>query len=179
MEKEVLENQIKESDNARKYAEAIRLFSGDGVEENRERAITLFLETAINGYVPSMNQMAKICHDDLDGMKTQDRAQECFWFEQMLSGLSAKRLLYHAQNMMEGSYDRRFPEREINRILSLSAALGSDEAKEYLAFYYANKKEDPKSLKKSLYWFFSIENRTARDLRKLEEVEKTLREQML
>ena len=178
MNKKVLENQIEESDNTRKYAEAIRLFSGDDVEEDKERAITLFLETAINGYVPSMDQMAKICHNDLDGMKTQDRAQECFWFEQMLSGLSARRLLYHAQNMMEGSYDRRFPEREINRILSLSAALGSDEAKEYLAFYYANKKEDLESLKKSLYWFYSMEEKTERDLRHLNEVEKTLWEKL-
>ena len=169
---------MEQSENAKKYQKANKLFLGDGIQKNRSEAIKLFLETAVNGYVPAMDEMARICHNDLDGMKTQDRAQECFWFEQMLKGLNGKRLLYHAQNMIEGSYDRRFPEKEINRVLSLSAALGNDEAKEYLAFYYAGKKEDAESLKKSLYWFYSMEEKTERDQLILEEVEKILRETM-
>lgn len=166
---------MEQSENAKKYEKANKLFLGDGIQKNRSKAIKLFLETALNGYVPAMDAMAGICHNDLDGMKTQDRAQEYFWFEQMLKDLNGKRLLYHAQNMIEGSYDRRFPEHEINRMLALSAALGNDEAKEYLAFYYANKKDDMESLKKSLYWFYSIEEKTERDQIILEEVEKTLR----
>lgn len=169
---------MEQSENAKNYEKANKLFSVDGNPENRRKAIELFLETAVNGYVPAMDEMARICHNDLDGMKTQDRAQEYFWFEQILNGLNGKRLLYHAQNMMEGSYDRFFSEHEINRVLALSAALGSDEAKEYLAFYYANKKDDTESLKKSLYWFYSMEEKTERDLKRLEEVEKTLREKM-
>ena len=174
MKKELLKDQIKKSDNARKYAEAIRLFSDDGVEENKERAITLFLETAVNGYVPSMDQMARICHNNLDGMKTQDRAQEYFWFEQMVKDLSGRRLLYHAQNMMEGSYDRAFASLEINQVLELAAALGSDHAKEYMAVFYANKKEDKEALKKSLYWFYSIKERSGRIERELKKVEDLL-----
>ena len=169
---------MEQSENAKKYEKANKLFLGDGIQKNRSEAIKLFLETAVNGYVPAMDEMAKICHNDLDGMKTQDREQEYFWFEQMLKGLNGKRLLYHAQNMMEGSYDRFFSEHEINRVLALSAALGNDEAKEYLAFYYANKKDDTESLKKSLYWFYSMEEKTERDLKRLEKVEKTLREKM-
>ena len=174
MKKELLKDHIKKSDNARKYAEAIRLFSDDGVEENKERAITLFLETAVNGYVPSMDQMARICHNNLDGMKTQDRAQEYFWFEQMVKDLSGRRLLYHAQNMMEGSYDRAFASLEINQVLELAAALGSDHAKEYMAVFYANKKEDKEALKKSLYWFYSIKERSGRIERELKKVEDLL-----
>ena len=169
---------MEQSENAKKYEKANKLFLGDGIQKNRSEAIKLFLETAVNGYVPAMDEMARICHNDLDGMKTQDRAQEYFWFEQILKGLNGKRLLYHAQNMMEGSYDRFFSEHEINRVLALSAALGNDEAKEYLAFYYANKKDDTESLKKSLYWFYSMEEKTERDLKRLEKVEKTLREKM-
>ncbi|MBR3241684.1 MAG: sel1 repeat family protein [Parasporobacterium sp.] len=169
---------MEQSENAKNYEKANKLFSVDGIPENRRKAIELFLETAVNGYVPAMDEMARICHNDLDGMKTQDRAQEYFWFEQMLKGLNGKRLLYHAQNMMEGSYDRFFSEHEINRVLALSAALGNDEAKEYLAFYYANKKDDTESLKKSLYWFYSMEEKNERALKRLEEVEKMLREKM-
>ena len=169
---------MEQSENAKKYEKAIKLLLEDGIQENRGKAIELFLETAVNGYVPAMDVMAQICHNDLDGMKTQDRAQEYFWFEQMLKGLNGKRLLYHAQNMMEGSYDRRFPEQEINRVLSLSAVLGNDEAKEYLAFYYARKIEDTESLKKSLYWFYSMEEKTERGKEILEEVENALRGRM-
>lgn len=174
MNKKELENQIKESDNARKYAEAIRLFSSDGSGEDKEKAITLFLETAINGYVPSMDAMAYICHDNMGDLQTQDREQECFWFEQTVKNLKGNRLFYHAQNMIYGSYDKCFPNQEINEMLGIAAGFGSEQSVEALAAYYSKNLEDKESLKKSLYWFYSLNDPSPEIETRLTKVENVL-----
>ena len=80
MEIGYLEEKMKQSENAKKYKKAIQLFSENNSDETKKEAIELFLETAVNGYVPSMDVMAYLCHDNRAGLYTQDRRQECFWF---------------------------------------------------------------------------------------------------
>lgn len=170
---EKLKEMMKETDNAYLEEEAKQLWESDDVVD-RITAIKVNREVALNPYLPFMEFMAWVCHDNRGGLKTQDREEECFWYEQMYQGLNHKKLLYHAQNMMEFSYDRVFSPEKINQVLALAAALGNDQAKEYLAGYYSKKTEDPESLKKSLYWFYSMENQSAWAKGKLEEVERAL-----
>ena len=169
-----LEEKMKKSENAKKYEKALHLFSEGNSEENKKTAIKLFLETAINGYVPAMDVMAYICHENIDGLQTQDRCQECFWFEQVLKNLHANRLYYHAQNMMYGSYDKRFPNPEINEVLGIAAGLGSDRSVESLAAYYSKDLEDKESLKKSLFWFYNLKDPSTWVEARLADVEEAL-----
>ena len=81
--------------------------------------------------------------------------------------------LYHSQNMIEGSYDKRFALVECNRMLELAAALGDERSKWYLAHFYA-KQGDKESLEKSLYWFYRLERITQKQKQELELVESEL-----
>ena len=174
MEIGYLEEKMKQSENAKKYKKALQLFSEDNSDETKKEAIELFLETAVNGYVPSMDVMAYLCHDNRAGLYTQDRHQECFWFEQVLKNLKGNRLFYHAQNMMYGSYDKSFPNQEINEVLGIAAGLGSDRSMESLAAYYSKDMEDKESLKKSLFWFYSLKDPSPEVAKRLEKVEAVL-----
>ena len=174
MEISFLEEKMRQSENARKYENAMKLFTGGESEENKKAALRLFLETALNGYVPSMDAMAYLCHDNRDGLYTQDRHQECFWFEQVLKNLKGNRLFYHAQNMMYGSYDKSFPNQEINEVLGIAAILGNDRSVESLAAYYSKDLEDKESLKKSLFWFYSLKDPSPEVAKRLEKVEAVL-----
>lgn len=169
-----LEEKMKKSENAKKYKKALQLFSKYNSDENKKEAIELFLETAINGYVPSMDTMAYICHDDIGGLQTQDREQECFWFEQVVNNLKGNRIFYHAQNMMYGSYDKSFPNQKINEVLGIAAGLGSDRSAESLAAYYSKDLEDKESLKKSLFWFYSLKDPSPEAEARLKKVENAL-----
>ena len=169
-----LEEKMKQSENAKKYNKAIQLFSEDNSDETKKEAIELFLETAVNGYVPSMDAMAYICHENMGDLQTQDREQECFWFEQAVKNLKGNRLFYHAQNMMYGSYDKSFPNQEINEMLGIAAGLGSDRGAESLAAYYSKDLEDKEALKKSLFWFYSLKDPSPEVEKRLAKVESVL-----
>ena len=174
MELGYLEEKMKQSENAKKYNKALQLLSeGNGVED-KKAAIELLLETAINGYVPSMDAMAYICHDNMGDLQTQDREQECFWFEQTVKNLKGNRLFYHAQNMMYGFYDKSFLNQEINEVLGIAAGLGNDRSVESLAAYYSKDLEDKESLKKSLFWFYSLKDPSPEVEKRLAEVESVL-----
>lgn len=174
MEIGYLEEKMKQSENAKKYKKAIQLFSEDNSDETKKEAIELFLETAVNGYVPSMDVMAYICHEDMGDLQTQDREQECFWFEQAVKNLKGNRLFYHAQNMIYGSYDKCFPNQEINEMLGIAAGFGSEQSVEALAAYYSKDLEDKESLKKSLYWFYSLNDPSPEIETRLTKVENVL-----
>ena len=135
---EEMKEMMKETDNAYLVEEAKQLWESDDAED-RITAIKMYRKAALNSHLPSMEFMAWVCHDNRGGLETQDREEECFWYEQMYQGLNHKKLLYHAQNMMERSYDRVFSPKKINQVLELAAALGNDQAREYLAGYYSKR----------------------------------------
>ncbi len=170
---EELSNCMAESDHAKEYQRALSLLNGEGTEKDAQGALELFRKLAIEGFIPAMYKMAWFCHDDREDLATQDREEELFWYCQTIGSQSGKEVLYHAQNMMEGSYDRRFGPSAFIPVLEMAAALGNEQSKEYLAGYYAGLK-DPVSLQKSLYWFYSIQALSPRLQREFKEVKKAL-----
>lgn len=170
---EEMKEMMKETDNAYLAEEAKQLWESDDAVD-RITAIEVCREVALNSYLPSMEFMAWICHDNRGGLETQDREEECFWYEQMYQGLNHEKLLYHAQNMMNQSYDRVFPPEQINQVLELAAALGNNRSVESLAAYYSKDLEDKESLKKSLFWFYSLKDPSPEVAKRLEKVEAVL-----
>ncbi len=170
---EELEQMVSNSDSAKTFEMAYRLFKGDGINKDVPKAIDLYRKAAANGFIPAMYAMTYICHDDIEGFNTQNRTEELFWYNQTFRYLRGDKFLYHSQNMMEGSYDKRFDTVEINRMLELAAALGDEQSKYYLAHFYA-KQGDKESLKKSLYWFYSLKEMNQKKKQELKNVEKEL-----
>lgn len=170
---EQLEQMVLDSDSAKAFEMATRLYKGDGVEKDVPKAIDLFRKTAANGFIPAMYAMTYICHNDREGFDTQNRTEELFWYNQTFRYLKGDEFLYHSQNMIEGSYDKRFALVECNRMLELAAALGDERSKWYLAHFYA-KQGDKESLEKSLYWFYRLERITQKQKQELELVESEL-----
>lgn len=170
---EELESMIAESELSKQCQQGVDLFRGDKIEKDEKKGYELIRDAAIKGWIPAMYYMTTFCHNDRGNLPTQDRQQECFWYDQILSQIDAREILYHAQNMAEGSYDRRFSTEKINESLAIAAALGNNQAKGMLAGFYA-KKGDTVSLKKALYWFYSMEKLSPREEKRLKEVEQTL-----
>lgn len=157
------------------YGLAVLYMNGIIVEKSEKVAYELLKEAAYAGNRRAMLDMAIYCHDDrLDELKTQNRPEEKMWREMAQELPSARTLWNHACNMMERSYDRGCTEEEIDETLQLAAAKGDDQAKSVLANKYAKNLEDTESLKKSLYWFYSMKELYPNDKRKLKEVEERL-----
>ncbi len=130
--------------------------------------VSLLRRAAFAGDPVSMLRMAEICHDGnvrkgrgllyvpRGTIRWQDRRQECWWREFHLRNLKSANypVMYHAFNQMEGSYDRSYSTDEINDTLLIAAALGSDQAVDYLISYFTKNKDDLKRLEKSLFWLY-------------------------
>ena len=84
---EEMKEMMKETDNAYLAEEAKQLWESDDAVD-RITAIEVCREVALNSYLPSMEFMAWVCHDNRGGLETQDREEECFWYEQMYQGLN-------------------------------------------------------------------------------------------
>lgn len=157
------------------YGLAVLYMNGIIVEKSEKVAYELLKEAAYAGNRRAMLDMAHYCHDNMLGeVKTQNRPEEKMWRELAQKLPSARALLYHAQNMMGRSYDCGCTEEEIDEALQLAAAKGDDQAKSYLANKYSHNMDDRVSLKKSLYWFYSMKELYPNDKRKLKEVEERL-----
>ena len=130
--------------------------------------VSLLRRAAFAGDPIAMRKMADVCHNGdvkkggsifyipRGSMNWQDRSQEEWWRElylRILKGASQP-VMYHAFNQMEGSYDKSFSSGEINDTLLVAAALGSDQAVDYLIGYYTRNMEDTERLKKSLFWLY-------------------------
>ena len=129
---EQLRKLIEESAANKTYQKGYEIFQNAKSEAELQEAIDLIQDAAIDGCIEAMYAMAWLCHDDRKGLNTQCRSQELFWYEQTYNHLDGGRMLYHAQNMIERSYDRGFAKEEIDKVLKISAALGNAQAKKYL-----------------------------------------------
>lgn len=157
------------------YGLAVLYMNGIIVEKSEKVAYELLKEAAYTGNRRAMLDMAHYCHDNMLGeIGTQNRPEEKMWRELAQELPSARALFYHAQNMIYHSYDCGCTEEEIDETLQLAAVKDDDQAKSVLANKYAKNLEDTESLKKSLYWFYSMKELYPNDKRKLKEVEERL-----
>ena len=132
------------------------------------KTVSLMRRAAFAGDMVAMRRMAEICHDGnirksggllyvaRGSITWQDRPQECWWREFHLRNLKGSNgpVMYHAFNQMEGSYDKSYSSDEITDTLLVAAALGSDQAVDYLIGYFTKNIDDPERLKKSLFWLY-------------------------
>ena len=135
-----------------------RLYYYDG-EENSIKRVSMIRRAAFAGDIYAMQVIASFCHDGILNRKRlsgmQDRNQERWWRELQLKTLKRinSQVMYHAFNQIEGSYDRFYPEEDIEETLIIAAALGSDQAKDYLIGFYTRDMENLEKLGRSWFWF--------------------------